>query len=286
MFPSQGVVLEAPLLAAGDIDATMATMRAFNRWIDDEWGFAYKNRIFGIPYMTLSDPDNAVAELKWAIERGARVVNLRQGAAHTREGKRSPAHPMFDKFWALAEEAGIVVAIHAGADQRYLSIYSELHDTFGERPEASSGARAAESVIFSSIYTALTKGRSTIDFAFVLVAHRLFERFPKLKVAFVENGAAWLPPLLLALEYLDFSGEYKVSPKQQFIEHCWVVPFPEDNLEDIVRKFPINRIMFGSDWPHGEGLAKPTDYFDYLKTFSLQDQRRIMYNNVRELTLP
>ncbi len=284
MFPSQGVILEAPMLATGDVEATMACMRAFNRWVDDEWGFAYKNRIFGVPYMTLSDPENAVAELKWAIERGARVVHLRHGPAVTRDGLRSPAHPMFDTFWGLAEEAGIVVSVHAGADRSYLDIHETLRNMYGERPDGSAIQMTPDSVLNPSIFSAMTRGRVIHDFAFVLVAHRLFERFPKLRVAFVENGSAWVPSLLQALEYLDHSGEYVQSPKQQFIDHCWVVPFPEDNLDTLARCFPANRIMFGSDWPHGEGLAHPTDFFEYVKDFSAEDQRRIMYDNVRELT--
>ena len=116
LFPSQGVVLEAPMLATGDIEASVATVQAFNRWLQEDWGFAYQNRIFAVPYMTLSDPDIAAAELKWAIDCGARIVNVRHGPAITRDGPKSPANIMFDRFWAIAEEAQITVAFHAGAD--------------------------------------------------------------------------------------------------------------------------------------------------------------------------
>ncbi len=51
MFPSQGVVLEPSMHA--DLEATVATVHAFNRWIEEEWGFAYKERIFGVPFLTL-----------------------------------------------------------------------------------------------------------------------------------------------------------------------------------------------------------------------------------------
>src|SRR6266480_6717139 len=61
MFPSQGVVLEAPVLAR-DVEAAIELCRAFNRWIEDQWGFAYQNRIFGVPYLNMSDPDSLVAE--------------------------------------------------------------------------------------------------------------------------------------------------------------------------------------------------------------------------------
>ena len=49
---------------------------------------------------------------------------------------------------------------------------------------------------------------------------------------------------------------------------------------------PVERILFGSDWPHGEGFAHPRDFFANVANFSVEDQRRIMYENARELTLP
>ena len=45
--------------------AVCATFRAFNRWLEEDWGFAYRDRIFAAPYLTLADVD-------WAV-RGARV---------------------------------------------------------------------------------------------------------------------------------------------------------------------------------------------------------------------
>ena len=55
-----------------DIEASVEILRAFNRWLDEEWGFAYRGRIFGVPFLTLSDVGIAVRELEWCIERGAR----------------------------------------------------------------------------------------------------------------------------------------------------------------------------------------------------------------------
>ncbi len=51
MFPSQGVVLEPTMHS--DLEATVETTRAFNRWIEEAWGFAYRDRIFGVPFLTL-----------------------------------------------------------------------------------------------------------------------------------------------------------------------------------------------------------------------------------------
>ncbi len=283
MFPSQGVTLE-PSMLAEDPEASIEVTRAFNRWIDDEWGFAFKDRIFAAPYMTLSDPDNAVAELTWALERGARMVHLRHGPAVTRDGMRSPAHPMFDRFWGLAQEAGIVVSSHAGAENSYNGIYESLRQMYGEQADGSALPVNAMAITGGSPFTAMMKGRQISDFAFMLVAHRLFERFPGLRMAFVETGSAWVPSLLQSLEYLDHGGQYKQNPREQFIEHCWVTPYPEDDVDELARHFPVERILFGSDWPHGEGFAQPTDFLENIRNFSMRDQRRIMHDNVRELT--
>ena len=137
----------------------------------------------------------------------------------------------------------------------------------------------------ASTFSGLMKHRIVHDFAYVLVAHRLFERFPRLKVAYIENGCAWVPSLLHALDYLGHGGGYKTSPRDQFIEHCWVAPFVEEDVDELARHLPVERILFGSDWPHGEGFRGPKDFLANVANFSIDDQRRIMYDNARELTL-
>ena len=69
-----------------DIEASIHILRAFNRWLDEDWGFAYQDRIFAVPFLTLSDLDQAVEELEWCLDRGARVISIRNGPAFTPEG--------------------------------------------------------------------------------------------------------------------------------------------------------------------------------------------------------
>src|SRR4051812_39198663 len=57
LFPTLGVGVEQAL--HDDIPATMASIAAFNRWLDDDWGFAYAERIFAVPLLSLADPDGA-----------------------------------------------------------------------------------------------------------------------------------------------------------------------------------------------------------------------------------
>jgi len=59
-----------------DIEASVAVLKAYNRWLDDDWGFAYPTRVFAVPFLTLSDIDAAIAELEWCPERGARVATF------------------------------------------------------------------------------------------------------------------------------------------------------------------------------------------------------------------
>ena len=78
MLPTLGVGMETAL--EDDPEALMAAFRAFNRWLDDDWGFNYEDRIYGAPYITLVDVDWAVEELEFALERNAGVVLMRPGS--------------------------------------------------------------------------------------------------------------------------------------------------------------------------------------------------------------
>ena len=92
------MIYEEPL--RHDADAVTALFTAFNRWLDEDWGFAHQDRLFAAPYITLADVDWACRELEWALDRGARTVVMRPAAPTTRLGPRSPASPEMDPFWA------------------------------------------------------------------------------------------------------------------------------------------------------------------------------------------
>jgi hypothetical protein len=68
-----------------DVEASVEVLRAFNRWIDDDWGFAYQNRIFAVPFLAVSDPKSAIAELEWSLERGARIATIRRDPSSPRD---------------------------------------------------------------------------------------------------------------------------------------------------------------------------------------------------------
>ena len=47
-----------------------------------------------------------------------------------------------------------------------------------------------------------------------------------------------------------------------------------------------NRVLFGSDWPHAEGLAEPMNYLAELEGFSPKEVRQVMLENIEALTTP
>jgi predicted TIM-barrel fold metal-dependent hydrolase len=220
------------------------------------------------------------------VNHGARVITIRNGPAFTADGLRSPADPVFDPFWARVQEAGVVVTAHAGFEDGYVDVTEAVARTWG----LSGGQSILESTDaaggWASLVAQLMKHRLIEDFATVLVAHKLFERFPRLRVAYIENGADWVPRLLHSLEMLagQNPGMFTSNPVDQFIEHCWVAPFVEDDVAKLAQYLPVDRILFGSDWPHAEGLAQPRDFFANVASFSDEDQRKIMVENARELT--
>lgn len=285
IFPSHAVCVEGPMQP--DIEASLEVLRAFNRWLDDDWGFAYRDRIFGVPFLSLSDLDHAIAELEWVIGRGARVITLRNGPVFTREGSRSPADLMFDPFWARVAEAQVVIAPHAGFDDGYREVDEAVARAWGYQGSRNDGNGNTNALnLFEPFVQLLQKHRLVEDFAIALVAHGLFQRITGLRVAYIESGATWVPGLLHKLEL--YGGQnpdlFTRSPADQFIDHCWVAPFVEDSVEDLAKYLPVERILFGSDWPHAEGMAEPRHFLKKVASFSAGDQRRIMAENARELT--
>lgn len=272
MFPTLAVTIEVSFQP--DIEAALATFSAFNKWLAEDWGFAYKNRLFAAPFISLSDPDWAVREIEWCIAQGARVVTMRNGLVYTATGTRSPADPQYDPFWARVEEAGIVVAPHAGDDG---------YDFLGRMWEPEDSYKMLTN---TPMRKCVTSQRAVPDFFAALICHRLFERFPKLRVASIENGGSWIAPLLARLRrgWAQVPGYYKVDPIEQFREHIWFTPFWEDDVKELARHMPVERMMFGSDWPHVEGVVEPLDFLDAIKDFSDAERKLIMRENVAALT--
>jgi predicted TIM-barrel fold metal-dependent hydrolase len=244
-----------------DVPALTAAFRAFNRWMDEDWGFAYRERIFAAPYMTLVDPANAVTELEWALDHDARFLVMVGGPIVVNGIGVSPADPVFDPFWSRVNESGVTVCYHGG-DSHYSSYLSD----WGERGETEAFRQ--------NPFRALASPSPVQDTFANLLAHGLFHRFPNLRLASIENGAYWVFHLFEKLKksYGQTPQAYHEDPRETFKRHVWVSPYYEDELGGLQTLLGADRLLMGSDYPHAEGLADPTSYIKDLKNFDFSDR--------------
>jgi len=282
LFPSSGLGFDAQMTDRPD--AACAAVTAFNRWIEEDWGFDYRGRIFSAAFISLQSLELAVAELERVLRQGARIIQVRLGAV----AGRSPAHPHFDPFWARVQEAGVPVALHITA-----SGYEQLISRFwGEDPRADHGERSGFQ------WYAVFATRPAMDTFAALVFHNLFGRFPEIQVLSVENGSRWVAPLLhemdTAWRFVATSatakwvgGRIAERPSEIFKRHVRIAPFldrgHEANVAELSSLLGADRVLFGSDWPHGEGRDTPRHFDDELAGIGEPDLRKILRTNSAEL---
>jgi predicted TIM-barrel fold metal-dependent hydrolase len=273
LFPTLGVGMEESL--KHDPEAAVAAFRGFNRWLAEDWGFAYQNRIFGAPYFTLLDVDAAVAELDWALAQGARLICMRAGPVAHPHGSRSPADPIFDRFWARLNEAGVTLAYHS-ADNGY----NKFADDWG----VGGDFKAFE---YDPLRICLSPS-ATLDTLAALACHGLFDRFPRLRIATIESGSDWMAPLLAKLKkaYGQMPNQFRSDPVERIRRHVFVSPYYEDDLERLKLTLGADHVLFGSDFPHAEGLAEPTDFLYDLKGYDPDETRLVMRENALGLLRP
>jgi predicted TIM-barrel fold metal-dependent hydrolase len=248
-------------------------MWAYNRWLDDDWGFSYRDRIFAAPMIPFGDPERAVELLEWVIGRGARAVMVAAAPAFTMQGYRSPADPMFDPFWARCSEAGVVVCAHAAANG-YNRYSGDLTGHYEQRPFED---QRLDSVI--------NQGRAVYDYFAAMVWQGALTRFPELRMMSVENRSGWAVALLKAFRRFYRPGALPEDPVETFRRCVWISPHWEDEMEELVGEISPHRVVAGSDWPHYDSLPEPATFAKYLDTFSDEVVRKIMRENLRSLLL-
>jgi predicted TIM-barrel fold metal-dependent hydrolase len=283
MFPAAAHDIEYEFV--DNIPALYANIRAFNRWMLEEVGYVVENRMWLPPYIAFADPDLAVAELKQVIADGATMIQTKAGHAHggvdNPYGGRSLADPVFDEFWSICNEAGIRLAMHLGGTD-----YQKYGADWSEDPNAVLGD-------FDAFQWVNYWGdRPAMEITSALVLHNFFGRFPNMKVCLSECGTVWLPYTLRKMDHAFLmgrsikwsdTGKLDQRPSEIFRQHFIVAPYPEENVRRVVDEVGVEPIVFGSDFPHGEGLARPVEYVGHqLQGFSDADVKRIMRDNLEE----
>jgi predicted TIM-barrel fold metal-dependent hydrolase len=273
VFPTLASVIEERLGAKAD--TVCALFHALNLWVDEEWGFARAGRLFSAPFISLTDVDQAVAELDFVLKKGARTVAIRPAPVPHIGGSNSFGFPEYDPFWARAADAGIFVCLH-GSDSGYDRIASWWRGTDREYlPFKGDTFGGSVDMI----------GRAISDSITALICHGVFERHPTLRVASVENGAEWVGPMLhrLSRTYGQAPKAFKEHPRDTFHRHVFVAPFYEDDVNSLRSVLPVERTLFGSDFPHPEGVAEPLQYLEEFTDFSDAEVEKIFSTNLKGL---
>jgi predicted TIM-barrel fold metal-dependent hydrolase len=256
----------------GGVELGAAVSRAWNEYILEDWGFNTEDRIYCPLMVPFDDLATGLRELEWGLEHGAKIVNL--PVAPTSLGK-SPFDPYYDPIWARINEAGLRVAVHLHGTARHegMAEWSEDPTTPYPRYDAMQ-------------WTLWWSDRPIMEMAAAMIFQGLFERFPNVRVLIAEYGAVWLPYLLRKMDHAHALGRRGTfqklggRPSQIFKEHVLVAPYPEEQLARVADVAGWDCLVFGSDFPHSEGLPDPLQYVSQLQGVDDEKVRKVMRTNL------
>ena len=241
-FPT-GMLVARPPQDGRELELRWAGLRAHNRWLAD-WCSEFPERRAGVAQVFLNDVDQAVAEARWAADHG-----LRGGILIPAVPDDSSIEPLYssayDPLWATCQELGLVVNSHSGSG----------HPDYGDHP-SSQMQWAIETSWFAHrpLWHVILSG--------------VFDRFPELRFVLTEQGCSWIPSTLAQLDGMHYAastgrmGELKMdpdsmlkmTPSEYFRRNVWVgVSFAGVKDARAMKKLGLDRVMWGSDYPHHEG---------------------------------
>ncbi len=241
-----------------------AMARAYCRWLVD-YGAASGGRILGAAPLPIQDVDEAVAVLRWAHdELGLRAFWCRPNLM----GGRSLGDPAYDPLYAALEELDAPLGLHGFMGS---SLPSAGKDRFSRNVDLHVCEHPME--LQMAMLAMLVEG--------------VFERFPALRVGFLEGGAAWVPWWLERIEehfeMVDWNATQGLSlrPVEYFRRNCFVTTeCDEQLLHQVVEVIGDERILFASDYPHPDAHYPGfVDTFLELPKLSRESKRKILWDN-------
>jgi predicted TIM-barrel fold metal-dependent hydrolase len=276
MFPTLACLVEQRL--KDDPRATHAVIHAYNEWLFEHWSYVYEDAIYTTPIIPLSIVSEAVRELEIVLERGAKAIQVRMAPVPGFEGPRSFALPEFDPFWSAVEQADVLVASHA-SDSGYTE-YAEAWE--GRTGHEMRPYEQGRSPAFLRIFPERT---AVADGCAAIIGHGLATRFPKLRIAPVEYGTGWIPRFVEDIQraYEDAPMLFDEDPYEVFKRNIYIHCFRHPNPQELIDLLGIDHVMWGSDFPHMEGLNDPVSYVDVLEGMAEEDKAKVMGGNLSRI---
>jgi predicted TIM-barrel fold metal-dependent hydrolase len=246
-FPKASLADQPPAANAGDLAARWAGLQAHNRWLAEFCAEAPGRRA-GIAQIMLHDLDAAVAEIRWAKDNGLTGGVLLPGAPPGSGLPHLFDPEYYEPLWAVCAELDMPVNHHSGS----------AAPATGERPE--------DQVILILEVTWWAHRAFTH-----LVVSGAFERHPDLRLVLTEQGTAWIPDELMRLDFFfdrfrNASGSQEAEWGLPVVERMSLKPseyfarqvsvgssFIRPDEARIRHAVGVDKIMWGSDYPHREG---------------------------------
>ena len=241
---------------------------------------AHDPRLHAVAFVLLSDPGRAVELATEAIDGGCAAIMV----PSTAPGDRSPTHPDLFGFWELLDARGVPFVLHVGGGGRLLD--PAFHNNAMPVTDHLGGGENVRSKDFLAI------ADSPATFLGVLIYDGLFDRFPNLRGACIEQGAGWVVSWLRHLDYGQRAfrrteeplRQLELAPSEYVHRHLKFTPFPGEDVGWMVREAGEELFMFSTDYPHPEGGKDPLAKFEAaLEGVSPQARDRFYHDNLAEL---
>jgi len=158
---------------------------------------------------------------------------------------------------------------------------------FGEDPNPPSHRQSAMQ------WTNFYGDRPIMDTISSLIFYNFFGRFPGIRVLSVENGSLWVSYLMKVMDKMKGMGRNGPWPggyvrgraSEVLKRHVFVSPYHEEDLVALTEAIGPSQVLFGSDYPHPEGLAEPRTFEQGLAGLPQEQVRMIMHDNTHRLAL-
>ncbi|MGH7772874.1 MAG: amidohydrolase family protein [Candidatus Binatia bacterium] len=266
LYPTRGLFVLA--IDGLDPDLAAAIARAYNDWLQD-FRQVSPDRMYGVAMVAPHNIPAAVEEIRRTVEQyGFKGIFLRPNHVNGRKW----SDPYYDPLWAECERLDIPVGFHE-AGRVYLPqpAIHQLIPTFS---------------MFNTLSFPLANMFTCADMIFGGV----FERFPRLKAAFLEGNCSWLPWLLWRMgEYTETVGkaEYpdlKLTPIEYFQRQCYGAVECDEITARYMPDFGLeNNIVFSTDYPHLD-VKYPHAVDSFLQLpFPEKTKRKYLWDNCARL---
>ncbi len=258
---------------SGDLELAYGAARAHNRGMVEFC--SVDARLLPSCYVPLVDFERALSMTNEAIDMGAAALLVASGcpAGH------SPSHIGLDPVWARAQEAGICVVFHVGGTGDLIDP-NYFHNGLPVPPDFHGGEENFRSVDYMGIPGPPAQTLATMIFDGVL------ERFPRLRIGVIEQGAVWVPSWLRQMEaaveafvrHEERIRALSLRPTEYVRRQVRFTPYPTEDVGWIIEQSGPELCMFSSDYPHVEGGRRPIERFEATLAQATEGTKRRFYS--------